>query len=104
MRVIKIDELANGVEFVKRHLIADTDYLRGYVAALMAIVDLSKQNSIEAEPVRYGRWMWNIARTRPFCSECLEEPYRKRNKKLPNFCPNCGANMNAGLQYLEELE
>lgn len=62
--------------------------------ALLAVVDLLP--AIEAEPVRHGHWKWNIAKTRPFCSECAEEPYRASNNRLPNFCPNCGARMDGG--------
>lgn len=48
----------------------------------------------DVAPVRHGRWIWNAARTKPFCSECGEEPWRASNFVLPNYCPNCGAKMD----------
>lgn len=48
----------------------------------------------DVAPVRHGRWTWNAARTRPFCSECCVEPWRASNFVLPNYCPHCGARMD----------
>ena len=106
MRVIKTDELANGVEFAKRHLIADTDYLRGYVAALDAIVALSEQYSIEAEPVRYGRWIYDTDGLEYWCDcdQCGHREWGRTAKDAGKHCRECGAKMDAGLQDLEELE
>lgn len=41
---------------------------------------------IEAEPVKYGRWIWKDHYL--VCSECGKENDRK------NYCPNCGARMD----------
>lgn len=50
------------------------------------IIDV--QPTVEAEPVRHGRWInhgWSIV-----CSECGEDyAFAKRN-----YCPNCGAKMD----------
>lgn len=29
------------------------------------------------------------------CDQCLEQ-YTGRTKRIPNFCPNCGADMRGG--------
>lgn len=50
--------------------------------------------SIEATPVRRGRWKWIFGK--PYCEFCAVEPYRASNKDMPNFCPNCGAKMDGG--------
>lgn len=48
--------------------------------------DIMRFPTIEAEPVRHGRWIWKGHYL--VCSECGEENDRK------NYCPNCGAKMN----------
>ena len=80
MRLIKADDLITFANLHKGHKIDSND--------------IARFPTIEAEPVRHGRWKWNIERTKPFCSECAEEPWRESNTKLPNYCPNCGAKMD----------
>lgn len=53
---------------------------------------VSKQPTIDAEPVRHGRWLrldeapeWDQRR----CSECGDISCCQRN-----YCPNCGARMD----------
>ena len=49
---------------------------------------IDKQPTINAVPVRYGKWIPN----NPFtgnCSECGSESNMK-----DKYCPNCGAKMN----------
>lgn len=50
--------------------------------------------TIEAEPVRRGRWKRTIAYPNIIiCDEC-GEPYKKSNSSDKwNYCPNCGAKM-----------
>lgn len=48
----------------------------------------------DVAPVVRGEWKWNAERTKPFCSECGEVPWRENNRNLPNYCPNCGARMD----------
>jgi len=50
--------------------------------------DLAAMRTIEAEPVKHGRWIWKDHYL--VCSECGEENDRK------NYCPNCGARMGGG--------
>ena len=45
------------------------------------------------------RGEWTTKRTHdhdgePYCSACGEEPYRKSNTDMPNYCPYCGARMS----------
>ena len=48
---------------------------------------LSEQPTIDAEPVRHGKWLW-LDGVR--CSECN---YKLETTGLPSYCPNCGADM-----------
>ena len=83
----------------------------------IAIADLMDAPTIEAEPVRHGRWVWKHRHHGGFRkymgvdefgethtitvderSEC-DEPYcpycGKWNESVfRNYCPNCGANMD----------
>jgi PHP family Zn ribbon phosphoesterase len=52
--------------------------------------------TIEAEPVRHGRWVsdtgsWLLGR----CSQC-REIYSWDSLAGSNYCPNCGAKMDGG--------
>lgn len=62
-----------------------------------AIMMLSKQTTVEAEPVRHGRWINDT-----FCSECKRFPVDVSvsisNQELTKHfsrCPHCGAKMDA---------
>jgi hypothetical protein len=58
---------------------------------------LAEAPTIEAEPVRHGRWMMKETMIRSpyaknaYCSECLEE-----TSYAHKYCPNCGAKMDGG--------
>lgn len=61
---------------------------------VMSVDDLMYLPTIEAEPIKYGRWkdIPGMERT-VFCSECLAAA----NKELANkyiCCPFCGARVN----------
>ena len=69
-------------------------YVAGAIQSFIDILD--KQPTIEAEPVRHGRWILKILpigggdKIRSYlCSECD----RYTNMKF-DFCPNCGARMD----------
>lgn len=67
----------------------------GVRAAQVALNDIS---TIEAEPVRHGRWV--VRGQDIYCSECNEEslynPFGA--SKFSRFCPNCGADMREGMK------
>lgn len=54
--------------------------------------------TIDAEPVRHGRWRINMEFADYECSVCKQgdviSPYFERLKM--NYCPNCGAKMDGG--------
>ena len=54
---------------------------------------LNNANTIEAEPVKKGRWETNSDRPDSLiCSEC---GFEQGISKYLNYCPNCGAKMDA---------
>lgn len=59
-----------------------------------ASLTAKKMPTVEAEPVRHGRWLFNprdaieMMFTLPKCSECGAE-----SSDGGNYCPNCGAKM-----------
>lgn len=57
---------------------------------------IERMPTIEAEPVRHGRWI--VRGQDIYCSECNEEglynPFGA--SKFSHFCPNCGADMRDG--------
>ena len=94
MRLVDADDL------VKRIWYGNTDpvILRGYASGL---VDAAP--TIEAEPVKHGRWEWNedefyMGLTTMTCSLCREEwcfedvfDVESLNYR---YCPSCGAKMD----------
>ena len=72
-------------------MIDDRGIQTGYEIAIELI---KKQPTIDAEPVRHGKWMpREEGKVYPFwerytCSECGEHSDDKR------YCPNCGARMD----------
>ena len=54
---------------------------------------LVRATAVDAVDVEHGRWEMAFDNWCPHCSVCGEEPYRASNNDLPNFCPNCGADM-----------
>ena len=52
--------------------------------------DLMDAPTIEAEPIRHGRWLW-VDGVR--CSICN---HKLQTTGLTSYCPNCGAKMDEG--------
>lgn len=86
MRPIDADEL-------KRYMCnkcgeRSTCEYQGYGCSTLA--DIDEQPTIEAEPVKHGRWMYPF-----YCSECTFVPYYSSDITY-YYCPNCGAKMDGG--------
>ena len=61
--------------------------------------DVTDAPTIEAEPIRHGRWEWNEygGFGNYHCSVCKYIPYGKFSRKFrPDYmyCPRCGAKMD----------
>ena len=61
---------------------------------------LDDQPTIEAEPVKHGRWIVSLfpGSEHVSCSECGAEYYEDDlllgGNEFPRYCPNCGAEMD----------
>ena len=56
--------------------------------------DIEDMKPADVAPVRHGRWIIDSAGGKIACSDCgcIYLGYNGRSK--PNYCPNCGAEMN----------
>lgn len=54
------------------------------------VSDIDNAPTIEAEPVRHGRWLCVVTEEEQFflCNRCKKKEYLESN-----YCPNCGARM-----------
>ena len=65
------------------------------------VSDIDNAPTIEAEPVRHGRWVLldECYNEGVYCSVCQKKVYKKcyANQKIKSkFCPHCGAKMDGG--------
>ena len=91
---------ANALIETFEHLIEKSILDDTKIHYMLAIETVKGQPTIEAEPVRHGRWLLLPNRTAPSklfrCSECgggTEHKYFSRNGYYP-FCKDCGAKMD----------
>lgn len=56
--------------------------------------DIAAAPTIDAEPVRHGRWNTPLYSITPFCTECGQT--NRLMIRIPKYCPNCGAKMDGG--------
>lgn len=60
-----------------------------------AIEEFENASTIDAEPVRHGRWI--IDKGDMWCSECGYEDVTENGEPEDyHYCPNCGAKMDGG--------
>ena len=64
-----------------------------------ALSELDSAPTIDAEPVRHGRWVRDTVDTPDiwFCTAC-----KYCIAWRPNYCPNCGAKMDGGKNNAEQ--
>ena len=69
-----------------------SDYCNGYCDARQVDLDaIDAAPTIEAEPVRHGRWIYNGYDEYPTCSYCNQS-----DTYAEDYCGNCGARMDGG--------
>ena len=90
MRLIDADRLIKKIE--------DNCYCikneHGSIEAGMTLFEIqqffAEEPEVEAEPVRYGKWVKNDPDdTVVYCAQCLMP-----QDSVCNYCPNCGAKMD----------
>lgn len=102
MRLIDADALKDYLEDLRSYtaLCEERDFYRGETNALdVAVGVVDKAPTIDAVPVKHGRWIDNkesiigelIERN---CSLCGQRTTGLYNHFFP-YCPNCGAKMDA---------
>jgi len=97
MRLIDADRLQELFNVTSSALLSDValskDIEHVVRACLMVSEMISDAPTVKAEPVKPGQWTIN-RRGNIECSLCGNEPYHD-NKRNMNYCPNCGAKMDA---------
>ena len=89
MRLIDADKLAEEIaDSINDASIQNDELSLSILRVFKKTVD--DEPTIDAEPVKHGRWIINPDGYYPYCSECKEEP---ESGKMTRFCPNCGAKM-----------
>ena len=105
MRLIDLDEL---LKFPLRldHYDTENGDIR-YVYGIEAVLEYAEYlPTVDAVPVRHGRWtadesMYTVGEAQ--CSVCKTTFYaddlycvgEKAQSEMPNYCPHCGAKMDA---------
>ena len=83
------------VFLIARHFIDRPDREVELVKAVIhrCCEEIDKQPTIEAEPVRHGRWIYNGYDEYPTCSYCNQS-----DTYAGDYCVNCGARMDGGAE------
>ena len=92
-RLIDADALKEYFKTIRKYHVGK--YSEWYLADV-----LEQQPTIDAEPVKHGKWIWKgeDGDSRWMCSECKCKEYVPTCNGVPNiwdYCPNCGARMDA---------
>ena len=91
------------VFLIARHFIDRPDREVELVKAVIhrCCEEIDRQPTIEAEPVRHGRWSecWHDERIYSgICSSCEKASIRPVDSEPLKFCPKCGARMEGGAE------
>lgn len=94
MRLINEDDVLQIVERVTNEAVEKNQ--RKYLIQPRIIAEIAGLPTIEAEPVKHGRWIENSdpgqnINEHYMCSECGCTFHNWAND---NYCPNCGARMD----------
>lgn len=63
------------------------------------IAEIDEQPTIEAEPVKRGRWEYDKTRDQHFCSMCGNFTYYSylEDEIMTKYCPECSAEMDSDM-------
>ncbi len=75
-----------------------SDYCNGYCDARQVDLDaIDAAPTIEAEPVRHGRWNYRHEDDWCYCTACGTDAEGSDGECLEtDYCPHCGARMDGG--------
>lgn len=59
----------------------------------LILQDIRNAPTVEAEPVKHGRWKLRCYGDYPYCSNCNNEP---KGREMTLYCPNCGSKQDLG--------
>ena len=101
MRLIDADALCDKIDNEMQEYDAYDSCQAKIVSGLLGAEKLVwEMPTIEAEPVKHGRWVYDENNMEYSCSECLHEAHVTVNRVytylLTDYCPNCGAKMQGG--------
>lgn len=92
MRLIDADALIHDI----KHCLWDWKHLDGISAVIVlrqTISDIKNQPTVEAEPVRHGKWLTPRGHENARCCSVCKCIYHKDSVQFYEYCPNCGAKM-----------
>lgn len=96
MKMIKVDDIIEFCDTERTMLHAHGESTA--CAALRRLSEYAKDNAVEAEPAKHGRWLYRIQKDATtvgqhgvtYCSECGYVIFTKADK----YCAKCGAKMD----------
>lgn len=91
-----ISRKALGIGKCNLDVFENKEYAKGWNSAIELI---EAAPTIEAEPVRHGRWVQGNVRPKTYfrlCSACKKVAYFCGEGCSYKYCPNCGAKMDGG--------
>ena len=95
MRVIDANALVEKAYWHGEHPSVDDLFADGVDA--VDVSDIEEAPTIEAEPVRHGRWVHTDLAAHWYgkdeCSECTYHEHDRSDLSHFNYCPHCGAKM-----------
>ena len=95
-RLIDADALVEKAYWHGEHPSVDDLFAEGVDA--VDVSDIEEAPTIEAEPLRHGRWVHtNYAihwTAKDECSECTYHALDRNDLSHYNYCPHCGAKMD----------
>ena len=108
MRLIDADALREGIachkQYTDQEYATDRKWALGYNAGIeRALFSIRYAHTIDAEPVRHGRWVFEFALDDSNfyrCSECNRQEVLLAKESINEWCPycHCGAKMDGGAE------
>ena len=92
MRLIDADALLKDIGEEPMNWTDTQAEVQEYVDWKRTVATINSAPTIEAEPVKHGKWITILIGERPYCSTC----YKTHDcfEWTPRYCPNCGAKMD----------